>query len=254
MLQWTFCCVWSWDARPFPAFPALASVWGDAANWAYGDWQGAGRTPTPPLNGSADPSPSQFPSFPTLSLGWSAQARPRFETGVAPHASGRESRRARRATALYDVELVYDLLRADANAEFSAIAGFYLASAGQGGAFWLAPPGLALATGEKLGVGDGLTTAFPLRRSFAGYSEPVQATSGVSAVYLDGAAQSSGWSVSSGFQPAVTFTVPPPAGANVSADFGALWLCRFAEDVADLENFMTLLWSWGGVKLQTVRP
>lgn len=30
--------VWAWDARPFPAFPVMASVWGDANNWYTGHW------------------------------------------------------------------------------------------------------------------------------------------------------------------------------------------------------------------------
>jgi GTA TIM-barrel-like domain/Putative phage tail protein len=30
--------LWAWDARPFPAFPARADVWSDAANYARGHW------------------------------------------------------------------------------------------------------------------------------------------------------------------------------------------------------------------------
>ena len=30
--------IWAWDARPYPAFPSLASVWGDADNWTSGHW------------------------------------------------------------------------------------------------------------------------------------------------------------------------------------------------------------------------
>ena len=30
--------LWTWDARPFPAFPAFASVWADAGNHANGHW------------------------------------------------------------------------------------------------------------------------------------------------------------------------------------------------------------------------
>ncbi|MBV9548264.1 MAG: glycoside hydrolase/phage tail family protein [Alphaproteobacteria bacterium] len=30
--------LWCWDARPFPWFPALGAVWGDAPNWQYGHW------------------------------------------------------------------------------------------------------------------------------------------------------------------------------------------------------------------------
>jgi GTA TIM-barrel-like domain/Putative phage tail protein len=29
---------WCWDARPFPFFPALANVWGDAADYQFGHW------------------------------------------------------------------------------------------------------------------------------------------------------------------------------------------------------------------------
>ncbi|MCA0423668.1 MAG: glycoside hydrolase/phage tail family protein, partial [Proteobacteria bacterium] len=29
---------WAWDARPYPAFPHLREVWGDAANWQTGHW------------------------------------------------------------------------------------------------------------------------------------------------------------------------------------------------------------------------
>ena len=30
--------VWAWDARPFPVFPNLSSVWSDGANYARGHW------------------------------------------------------------------------------------------------------------------------------------------------------------------------------------------------------------------------
>ena len=30
--------LWTWDARPYPVFPAASDVWGDAANWQTGHW------------------------------------------------------------------------------------------------------------------------------------------------------------------------------------------------------------------------
>lgn len=30
--------VWCWDARPYPDFPARASIWADGVNWARGHW------------------------------------------------------------------------------------------------------------------------------------------------------------------------------------------------------------------------
>jgi hypothetical protein len=30
--------LWTWDARPWPAFPALTDVWADGLNWSLGHW------------------------------------------------------------------------------------------------------------------------------------------------------------------------------------------------------------------------
>jgi GTA TIM-barrel-like domain/Putative phage tail protein len=40
--------LWAWDARPFPAFPMAAGVWGDGENWLRGHWLN-GRLGTAPL-------------------------------------------------------------------------------------------------------------------------------------------------------------------------------------------------------------
>jgi hypothetical protein len=42
--------LWCWDARPYPWFPALGDVWGDAPNWQYGHWLN-GRLGAVPLAG-----------------------------------------------------------------------------------------------------------------------------------------------------------------------------------------------------------
>jgi len=181
LIETAFGCAWNWDARPFPVFPERGDVWGDAGAWSAGNWIGAGRTALPPVAPSPDPGPGSYPTFPALAtLGWSVHVKPRFSTRIAAHVSGRETRAADRANALYDIELSYDVLRADANAELQPIAGFYLAQGGANALFWFTP-------------------------------------------------------------------TDPPAGLATP------WLCRFAEDVADFENFMALLWSWRMVKLQTVR-
>lgn len=41
--------VWCWDARPWPAYPALADIWGDDANWHTGHWLN-GRLGAAPLD------------------------------------------------------------------------------------------------------------------------------------------------------------------------------------------------------------
>ncbi|PWE17025.1 host specificity protein [Marinicauda salina] len=38
MIDLDHCLAWTWDARPFPAFPGLSKVWSDAPNWTTGHW------------------------------------------------------------------------------------------------------------------------------------------------------------------------------------------------------------------------
>jgi GTA TIM-barrel-like domain/Putative phage tail protein len=38
MLDTSRIYLWAWDARPFPSFPLLTSVWSDGVNWANGHW------------------------------------------------------------------------------------------------------------------------------------------------------------------------------------------------------------------------
>jgi hypothetical protein len=254
MVQFAFCCVWNWDARPFPTFPLLASVWGDAADWPFGDWQSPYRALAPPVAPAPDPTPGAFPDFPPITtMAWPVVTRAKTSTDLADHVSGRSLRAQKRAYGLYEFELTFNVLRADSHAELQAIAGFYDNVGGADGLFWFAPPNFGVMSGQALGSGNGSQTGFSLVRSIGAYSEPVQGAA-VTAVYLNGLFQATGWSVSSGYAPILTFLTPPAAGVAVSADFSSLWLCRFAEDVADFENFMTLLWRLGTVKMETVRP
>jgi hypothetical protein len=41
--------LWTWDARPYPVFPALSDVWSDAPNWETGHWL-TGRLGATPLD------------------------------------------------------------------------------------------------------------------------------------------------------------------------------------------------------------
>jgi hypothetical protein len=125
---------------------------------------------------------------------------------------------------------------------------------GEDNPFWIAPPGLNGVAGQAIGTGDGVTTAFPLVASLGGYVGPVYGTSGVSAIYLNGVAQGSRWSVSSGYLPAILFAAAPASGIAIAADFGLLWLCRFADDVQDFEEFMAQLFELRTLRLTTVRP
>jgi hypothetical protein len=181
MIEPSFMSVWNWDARPFPAFPTKTDVWGDAGNWAAGDWLG-GKGPfiTPPL---ADPPPptGKYAAFPILSgQGWSLHYKPHFATSVAEHVSGRQSHFARMSAPIFEIEIAFDLLRMD---------GPYLE----------------------------LQTLLAFIKQQLGQKEP--------------------------------FTFPSPAAFGL----GSALLCRFADDVENLEEFMAQFWEVQAVKLRTVK-
>ena len=256
LIQFSLSCIWNWDARPFPVFPALSNVWGDAANWPYGQWLGGRGPALPPLAPSAAPGPASYATFPAIAtLGASSSIKPRFSSQIIDHVSGRSTRRALYAAALYEIVLSFDFLRSDAvNLEMQGIAGFFTQMQGQASPFWLAPPGLTGVSGQVLGIGDGVTTNFPLVRTSGVYSEPVAGTSGVAAVYNNRiVAPRANWSVSGAWRPAIVFSTAPASGSIVTADFAQLWLCRFAQDIVDLEEFMAMLFTLKTVTLQTVR-
>lgn len=48
MLDLAHVFLYTWDARPYPAFPALSGLWGDAPNWVAGHWL-SGRMGEAPL-------------------------------------------------------------------------------------------------------------------------------------------------------------------------------------------------------------
>jgi hypothetical protein len=41
--------LWTWDARPYPVFPAATDVWSDGPNWQTGHWL-TGRLGAAPLD------------------------------------------------------------------------------------------------------------------------------------------------------------------------------------------------------------
>ena len=242
-------------SRPFRCSRA---VWGDAGNWPFGDWLAAAVRRLPPPR--PRPRRRRAPTRPSRrSRRWAGRrisrrgSRPTSPSIV----SGRATRRSRHAAALYDIELTYELLRADAAyAELQAIAGFFEQMQGRATPFWLAPPGLATSSASRSGSATDATATFALARTI----RRLQRAGGGDVGRLGGlsqrraAADLAAGRVSAGYAAGDRVRDGARRGRAVSADFGALWLCRFADDVADLEEFMTMLWTLETVKLQTVRP
>ncbi len=240
MLEPAFCSVWNWDARPFPTFPQLSEVWGDAGNWQFGNWlSGKGPYLVPPVpdNLPESPVPLNFPSLP--GLGWSVHKRPTFSTRVASHVSGREVRAPLYSQGLYEFELTIEGM--DSSGAFpglgaqslQALMGLYIQCQGQYGTFLFTDPTDNTATGAPLGYGDGITTAFTLQRVLGSSTEAASWITAVNNVYLNGIAQPTGWTLAT--PNTLNFTNPPlgaPTLAQLLAETSATGVHSTNQSVA----------------------
>jgi len=192
-------------------------------------------------------------AFPTLTgLGWSVKRSPKWSTRVQTAVSGKETRIALWSYPRWQWDLSFEFLRGDpVHAEFQALAGFFNARQGQFDSFLYTDADDNSVTGQAIGTGDGATAAFPMVRSFGGFTEPVLAPTLVSAVYVAGVAQPvSVWSVGGTM---LVFATAPAAGAAITADFSFAFPCRFTEDQLDFEKFMFQLWQGKNVKFQSIK-
>lgn len=183
--------------------------------------------------------------------------RPRWSTRIATHESGREVRLKRWKYPLWTFELTIDgvtssdqRLNLIANSQ-KIIVDFFQQCQGAGNSFLYVDVIDTVAVGQPLGVADGVKTDFVFGRMLQSVLEPVGWVLNVSAVYVDGALQSSaGWDVVS--PNVLRFSTPPVLG-TVTADFNFAFLCRFSEDEMDSVQFMRDLWEMRSVKFQSLR-
>lgn len=199
------------------------------------------------------------PSFPTLAgLGWSVHKKPVFSTIVASHVSGREVRDALYQNPIWQFELTFDGLSSSPTSysglganSMQTLMGFFLACQGQYGTFLYTDPSDSAAADVTFAVGDGTTSVFTFSRYMGAFLEPVGWVTGVSNVYLNGANQASGWSLST--PNSLVFTSAPGSGVSVAATFTYAFECRFDPDDQDFEEIMSNLWKVDSVKFKSVR-
>jgi uncharacterized protein (TIGR02217 family) len=204
--------------------------------------------------------------FPTLpGLGWSVTKSARFATRIQRAVNGRELRALDQSNPIWSWTLTYPLLRDKWDSrsggigsggtgydELRTLAGFFLQQQGAFQPFLFDDPTDHAVTAGLLGTGDSSATAYQLVRTMGGFAEPITAPNMVSAVYLDGILQSAGGYSVDATTGLVTFTIPPPAGQAITADFTYYFRVRFSDDTAEFENFMLQLWQARQIKLQSV--
>lgn len=109
------------------------------------------------------------------------------------------------------------------------------------------------------GIGDGVTTTFQLWRSTAAlgggvvtYAELIQNVTALTGVYVNGVVASPGTYSQANYPATVTFNTAPANGAILAWAGSYSYLCRFAEDQMDFEEFLFNIWRLRSLKLETI--
>ena len=186
---------------------------------------------------SPPPPPGCGNVFPTLpGIQWGVHKSPQFNTTTHRAVSGYEIRAARMQYPLWTFTLSYEFLRDWAYAELKTLMGFFLQQMGSFSAFCYPDPSDNAVVSQPFATGDGVTTTFPLTRSYGGFVEPVQNLDGTPQIFVGGTLQApAAFSIVNGL---VTFAAPPAAGAVLTWTGSFFYRVRFVNDHADFNQFM----------------
>lgn len=190
-------------------------------------------------------------------ISWPVIRRPVFATRIVTHASGREARAAYYARPVWEYDLTFEGLASGAAfpglgaQTYQLLLGFYATVQSVAGTFLFNDVDDNTATAQSLGAGNGAQTSFALQRTLGGFTEPVKQGLTVSAVFLNGVNQATGWTFTA--PGPIVFATAPGAGVAVTATFTFAWECRFVDDSIDFEKTMYGLFAAKTVKFRTVK-
>ena len=219
---------------------------------------------------------SSFPTFsPPIGLGWNFTKTPKFSNIVQVPQSGRHPANATlQQGVIYDMEIIFNYLK---NARAQVVGNpvndqryvqEFFESMGGGNQWFLFDPSTVNLDSVSVvqdttqlsngwfGVGDGVTTVFPLwRSSFATgiltHVERIQNVTGLTGIYDNGVLTVSSYTQSN-FPATVTFGSAPAAGHLLSWAGTYNYLVQFAEDSLDFNEFLFQLWSLKSMKMTTI--
>lgn len=193
-----------------------------------------------------------YPTFPGLSFGAQrAVIAPPVTIRTTP--SQREYRARDATLPRYAYTLDYEFLRSSAVfPELQALAGFFNARGGRFDSFLFNDTDDNAAVAQLFGAGNAALVAFQLMRSFGGFAEQVNDLNGAPSIYVNGALQASGYTVSA--TGLVTFTTAPASGAVLTWTGAFYRRVRFNGEQLDTAKFMRDLWEAKRVNLLSLKP
>lgn len=193
---------------------------------------------------------SQFPV--SISLGATGGAE--FSTDIISTFSGHEQRNINWAQSRGKWNVATGI---KSSADMDVFIAFFRARRGRAVGFRFKDWTDYSAAATNIGTGDGSETAFQLRKQYISggvtvnrdISKPV---SGTVAIYFDGVAQASGWTVDT-TTGIVTFSSAPSSGVEVTADFEFDVPVRFDTDTMEVAAVTNALRTWQSIPVIEVR-
>lgn len=187
-------------------------------------------------------------------IAYGAAGGPGYSTSVVTTVSGHEKRNANWAAARGRWNVAHGLKNRE---QVASLIAFFRARKGRAYGFRFKDWADYQAVGEAIGTGDGATTTFQLVKRYlsGGVSETRTITKPVTdtvVVYLDGVAQTSGWSVGTATG-IVTFNAAPANGAVITADFEFDVPARFDTDQMEITIETYELGRWGQIPIVEIR-
>lgn len=204
--------------------------------------------------------PPTFPVLPGMDI--DIIKRPKWSTGRAVAASGRDVRVAYWSYPLWEWELNFEFLRDGISpSELKLLIGFFNATYGGLTGFLFEDPDDHAVTGQIIGTGDGTTTSFVIVRTYGGAAgastEPIgYVLSGPPLhVYLDGVLQASGYSIdtTNPLAQLVVFDSAPGSGVVVTVDVQYCYYVHFKDDTNDFERFLWQYYQARKITLESLR-
>lgn len=199
------------------------------------------------MSDSVYPGADQLP-------GWSyARGKtPMWNTVKQRSASGREVRVGLQSYPIYKFDLLYEMLRSDADiAELQLIMDFFNARNGALDNFLYNDPTDNSVTDSLFGTGDGATTQFQLTRAVkaTGFLEPVMNVNALANIKKSGVTQSNPANYTISSTGLVTFAAPPAGAAPLTWSGTYYFRCRFEQDMNEFEEFAYRLWTLSSVAI-----
>ena len=202
----------------------------------------------------------RLPVFPDLpGQAWPVRRTPvAGSTRIRTTVSGRRAALALWKNPLFEFELNFSALASDDSypgafaRSKQMIEGFFLQQQGGYGAFAFVDKTDANQVGAALGVGDGVAQDFVAQRTIGAYQGPADYVLNVDTVYADGVAiDTASWDLV--LPNVIRLQTPPAAGVVLTLDFWWAYICQFADDRIDLDQFMYQIWELRSLKLRGVR-